>query len=293
MADDSAYEDISHLIEGAVDTHMHTAPGAFPRQDTDFSAARKAKDHGMRAIVTKSHHFETASRAWNVRDELDFTMLGGITLNEWVGGLNPHAVDGLANFDGDVVWMPTITAKNHLENAEVQMFEPEEAEKSGITVLDDDGELTPETHDVLERIAEHGFVIGLSHLSPTEAIELVEAATNYGVEEFLVQHPFAKFLDYSIDEMRTITDLGATLEFHYICTSEMMGNAATIDDYVEAVNAVGPENAVMATDGGATANPPAMEQFQRFVHDMIGAGVSEDDVEMMVKDNPYRILDLD
>ena len=293
MGDDSEFEDISHLIEGAVDTHMHTAPGAFPRQDTDFSAARKARDHGMRAIVTKSHHFETAARAQNVRDELDFTMLGGITLNEWVGGLNPHAVDGLANFDGDVVWMPTITARNHLENAEVQMFEPEEAEKTGITVLDEDGELTPETHDVLERIGDHGFVIGLSHLSPTEAIELVDAATDYGVEEFLVQHPFAKFLDYSIDEMQTITDLGATLEFHYICISEMMGHAATIDDYVEAVDAVGPENAVMATDGGATANPPAMEQLQRFVRDMLDAGVSEDDVETMVKDNPYRIFDLD
>lgn len=293
MADESNDGDVSHLVAGAVDTHMHTAPGAFPRHDTDFSAARNARDHDMRAIVTKNHHFETASRAKNVRNELEFTVLGGVTLNEWVGGLNPHAVDGLANFDGDVVWMPTITARNHLENADVQMFEPEEAEKSGITVLDDDGDLTRETHDVLERIAEHGFVIGLSHLSPTEAIVLVDAATDYGVEEFLVQHPYAKFLDYSLDEMQTIADLGATLEFHYICTSEMMGNAATIDDYVAAVDAVGPENAVMATDGGATANPPAMEQFQRFIRGMLDAGVPEDEVETMVADNPKRIFDLD
>ncbi|RBI59665.1 hypothetical protein DMJ13_21240 [halophilic archaeon] len=284
---------VKHLVEGAVDTHMHTAPGAFPRQDTDFSAARKARQHGMRAIVTKNHHYETASRAQNVRDELGFDLLGGITLNEWVGGLNHHAVDGLAKFDGDIVWMPSITARNHLENADVQMFESEEEEKAGLTVLDDDGSLTDPALDVVDSIAEHGFVIGLSHLSAEEGIALVDEATDRGVEEFLVQHPHANFLNYSAEQMRTITDLGATLEFHYICTSEMMGNAATIDDYIAAVDAVGPENAVMATDGGATANPPAMEQFKRFIRDMLDAGLTENEIETMVKDNPRRIFDLD
>lgn len=291
--DESNLQSIDHLVSGAVDTHMHTAPGAFPRHDTDFSAARKAQQHDMRAIVTKNHHFETASRAKNVRDEVGFTVLGGITLNEWVGGLNSHAVDGVANFDADIVWMPSITARNHLENADVQMFEAEEKEKAGLSVLDDNGELTSETLAVLDRIAEHGFVIGLSHLSPDEAIALVDEATDRGVEEFLVQHPHANFLNYTHDQMRTITDLGATLEFHYICTTEMMGNAATVEDYVAAVDAVGPENAVMATDGGATANPPAIEQFKRFIRDMLDAGVSESDVETMVKDNPKRIFDLD
>lgn len=289
----SDLQSIDHLVADAVDTHMHTAPGAFPRHDTDFSAARKAQQHGMRAIVAKNHHFETASRAKIARDELGFDILGGITLNEWVGGMNPRAIDGVANFDADIVWMPTITAANHLENAAVQMFEAEEEEKGGISVLDDDGELTESTLDVLDRIADHGFVIGLSHLSPEEAIALVGEATDRGVEEFLVQHPHANFLNYSLDQMRTITNLGATLEFHYICTTEMMGNAATIDDYVAAVDAVGPSNAVMATDGGATANPPAVEQFKRFIREMLDAGIPEDDIETMVKANPKRIFDLE
>lgn len=286
-------ESIDHLVSGAVDTHMHTGPGAFPRHDTDFSAARKAQQHEMRAIVTKNHHFETASRAKIVRDELGFDVLGGITLNEWVGGMNPYAVDGVANFDAAIIWMPTITATNHLENASVQMFEAEEEEKGGISVLGADGELTEATLDVLDRIAKYDFVIGLSHLSPEAAIALVDEATDRGVEEFLVQHPHANFLNYSLDQMRRITDLGATLEFHYICTTEMMGSAATVDDYVAAIDTVGPENAVLATDGGATANPPAMEQFKRFIRAMLKAGVDEAAVETMIKENPKRIFDLD
>jgi hypothetical protein len=284
---------IDHIVEGAIDTHMHTAPGAFPRHDTDFSAARKAQNEGMRAFVTKNHHFETASRAKNVRAEVGFTTLGGITLNEWVGGLNHHAIDGLAHFDPDVVWMPSITATNHLENAAVQMFENEEGEKSGISVLDEGNELTDETIRVLDAIGEQDLVIGLSHLSPEEAIALTDEATDRGVEEFLVQHPHANFLNYTHDQMQTITDLGATLEFHYICTTEMMGNAAAVEDFVSAVDAVGPENAVLATDGGATANPPAIEQFKRFIRDMLDAGVSETDIETMVKKTPRRVLGLD
>lgn len=286
-------ESIAHLLEGAVDTHMHTAPGAFPRHDTDFLAARKAKQHGMRAIVTKNHHFETASRAKMVREETGFDIRGGITLNEWVGGLNPTALDGVAKFDADIVWMPSITSAHHLANADMQMFKSEEGGKAGITVLDENGELTEDALAVIDRIAEHGFVVGLSHLGPAEAISFTAEAVDQGVDEFLVQHPHANFLDYSPDQMRTITDLGATLEFHYICTSEMMGNAATIDDYVKAIDVVGPENIVMATDGGATANPPAVEQFKRFILDIVDAGVPKDDVETMVKDNPKRIFNLD
>lgn len=289
----SDFQSIDHLVTGAVDTHMHTAPGAFPRHDTDFSAARKAQQEGMRAIVTKNHHFETASRAKIARDELGFDIFGGVTLNEWVGGLNSHATDGVANFDADIVWMPSITARNHLENADVTMFESEEEEKSGLTVLDEDGDLNADAAAVLDSIAEHGFVIGLSHLSPEEAITLVNEATDRGIEEFLVQHPHANFLNYTESQMQTITDLGATLEFHYICTTEMMGNAATIDDYVAAVDAVGPENAVMATDGGATANPPAMEQFKRFIREMLDAGISDNEIETMIKENPKRIFNLD
>jgi hypothetical protein len=287
------FESIDYLIEGAVDTHIHTAPDAFQRHDTDFSAARKAQQHGMRAIVTKNHHFETVSRSWMARQETGFDILGGITLNEWVGGMNPTAVDGVANFDADIVWMPSITSAHHLAHAEMQMFEGEEKERTGITVLDDDGELTEDALAVIDRIAEHGFVVGLAHLSPSEAITLTEEAVDRGVEELLVQHPHANFLNYSHEEMRTITDLGATLEFHYICTTRMMGNAATVDDYVAAIDAVGSENAVMATDGGATANPPAVEQLKRFIRAILDAGVPEGDIETMVKDNPRRIFNLD
>lgn len=292
-ADDSA---VDRLLEGAVDIHMHTAPDAAERLDTDFSAARKARDNGLRAIAIKTHHFETGSRATTATAETGFDVFGGVTLNEWVGGLNPMAVGGAAAHGATIVWLPTITAAHHLRHGEFPSHLATSAptgESPGISLVDEDDALSDDTLAVIDRIAEHDLVPGTSHVSPAEAIAFVEEAADRGVSEFLVQHPHMGFLDYSHDQMRTITDLGATLELHWACTTPMLDECASVPDFVTAVDAVGPENVVMATDGGATGNPPSMEMFRQFVAGMLDAEVPEGDIETMIRDNPRRILGLD
>ncbi len=292
-ADDPA---VDRLLDGAVDTHMHTAPDAAERRDSDFAAARKARDNGMRGIAIKTHHFETAARAGMATAETGFDVVGGVTLNEWVGGMNTMAVDGAAAHDATIVWLPTITAAHHLSAGEFPSHLATSAptgESPGVSLVDDEGELTDDTLAVVDRIAAHDLVPGTSHVSPAEAIAFVEAAADRGVSECLVQHPHMGFLDYSHRQMREITELGATLELHWACTTPMLDECASVEDFVAAVEAVGPENVVMATDGGATGNPPAMEMFRQFIAAMLDAGVTEADVETMVRDNPRRILDLD
>ena len=289
---DPYVDEIAHLLEGAVDSHMHTAPDTFARHDTDFSAARRARDRDMRAIVIKTHHFETASRAWMAREETGFDVLGGITLNDWVGGLNPTAIDGLAHFDPSVVWLPTISAANHLRGANIEEFKAEEG-TAGIEFLDDDGELRPQVVDVLERIAAHDLVLATGHVSTAEAFAVVEAGRDLGIEEFVVTHPFADFLQYGIDEMARMADLGATLEFLYVTTTPRMGEAATVADMAAAIDEIGAEHAIVATDAGSTENEPAIEMLMRFVHELLDEGVSEGDVATMIRDNPRRVFSLD
>jgi predicted TIM-barrel fold metal-dependent hydrolase len=300
MADETT---VKQLLDGAVDTHMHTRPDVFDRHESDFEAARAAKDAGMRAIGIKSHHFETGSRAQLVNEELpsgaDFDVIGGITLNEWVGGLNARAVDGAANLGADIVWMPTITARYHVENwgylphLEDQAATSDDGGPAGITVFDDDGDLSQDTLDVLDAIADNDLVLALSHLSPEESFAVVREGRERGVEDYMLTHPHAAFLDYSHDEMREMADLGVTLEIHYAFTTELTGPAATIDDFAETVDEVGPEHIVMATDGGAVENPTAMAMFEAFVTEMLDAGVPENDIATMVKTNPRELFDLD
>lgn len=292
---DPTESDVAHLLSGAVDTHIHTGPDAFERHDTDLEVARKARDHDMDAVLIKSHHFETGSRAQIASQETGFNVLGGITLNEWAGGLNPWAVDGAAQLGVDLVWMPTLTAKNHIERGFVPHLDsetPRGNEAEGISVLED-GDLLEDALVVLDRVAANDMALSLGHLSPREGIALAEAAVERDVREILCIHPHAAFLEYSLDQLETLVDMGAVVELHWAMTTEMMDEVASVEDFIAVKDRVGPENVIMATDGGSMLNPPAMEMYTQFNRAMLEAGVPESEIKQMNERTPKRVYQLD
>lgn len=288
--------DVTELLTGSVDTHVHTAPDAFDRHGSDFDIARRARAAGMVGLVIKSHHFETGSRAQLVTEETGMRVLGGITLNTWVGGLNPTAVDGAAALGARIVWMPTITARNHMQGGSVPHLDAGTSDHergSGITVLDDDGSLTAAAIAVLDRIAANDLILALGHLSPAEAIPLATKAADRGVTEIICHHPFAGFLDYSIDQLAHLVDLGATIEFHYGTTTPMMGSSTTVSEQVDAARVVGPEHVILASDGGSRVIPPPLDLFTDFIEEFLDAGVPKEDIRNMVSDTPKRVFRID
>jgi hypothetical protein len=65
--------------------------------------------------VLKSHYVSTAERAAVVNEALggEVRVLGALTLNAWVGGMNPLAVEIAARERARILWMPTLDALNH------------------------------------------------------------------------------------------------------------------------------------------------------------------------------------
>jgi Family of unknown function (DUF6282) len=80
------------LLEGAVDTHVHSAPDLVPRKLDDLEVARQARGRGMAAVVLKNHFFTTALRAALVEAQVPgIRVIGSIVLNQAMGGINPQA----------------------------------------------------------------------------------------------------------------------------------------------------------------------------------------------------------
>ncbi len=103
------------LIQGAIDIHAHTHPALFPRPSDDVDLARMAREMGMRAVVLKDHHMGTSARAYHAHKAVPgIRVVGGVVLNTYLGGLNPYAVEAEVRYGGRIVWMPTVTAANHL-----------------------------------------------------------------------------------------------------------------------------------------------------------------------------------
>jgi hypothetical protein len=102
-------------LKGVVDIHVHFAPDVVSRSIDAVDGARIAKENGMRAIVIKNHYEATSGEAYLVRKAVPgIEVFGGIALNLSVGGMNPAAVERMAQMTGKygrIVWMDSIDSE--------------------------------------------------------------------------------------------------------------------------------------------------------------------------------------
>src|ERR687893_2396954 len=110
-------ERVDDLLIGAIDPHVHSGPSIAARSLDHLELAREASKAGFAAVVTKDHDYSgvmTAALIAKHFPELTTKVYSGIVLNNVVGGLNPYAVEHTAAMGGKIVWLPTLTAANHM-----------------------------------------------------------------------------------------------------------------------------------------------------------------------------------
>ena len=287
-------DDVSVLLRDSIDIHMHTAPDVHPRSVDDVEAAMQAKAAGMKAILIKSHHTNTSDRAQVASKVAGFPVFGAISLNHAVGGLNYHAVIAALEMGAKEVWMPTINSVPFLKDAQsvpaLAKAIPEGTK--GITILNEKGELVPELHRIIELIAKHDIALGTGHISQSEAKRLVNEAVRAGVKKILLTHPTIHFLGYSKEEMRDFAKLGVLIEHDYVICTKQVRNPVPPEALAKVIRFVGPENCIMATDGGQKINPPPLEMFREFISGMLENGITKEEVRVMTAENPARALGL-
>jgi hypothetical protein len=284
-------------IEGAIDFHVHSAPDVFGRSIDDIDVARAAAREGMRAIVLKNHVTNTADRAALVSKEVPgIEVFGGIVLNQAVGGINPAAVEWMyrmAGGRGKVVWMPTFDADHHLKTFK---------EKGEGIKAAKDGKILPETEAVLKVIARENLVLQTGHLSPEETLLVIKSAKDLGVKNMVVTHAMADVPGLSMEHMKQAAAMGAFMELDFL--NHLMGPHAhmgwmqhwkqvSIADMAKAIKAIGAPHFILATDLGQTGNPIHPDGYKLLVAGLQKEGVTQGELELMMKKNPAKLLGLD
>ncbi len=281
------------LLEGAIDVHIHAAPDLVPRILNDADLARQAQAHGMGAIVIKSHFESTASRAQLATLATGFPVYGGLALNHAVGGLNPEAVEYALKMGAKIIWLPTIHAAWFLQNRDqVSMLSQVLGETvEGISLIDSGGRLLEKIEPILDLIAQHDGILATGHVSVREALLTVQAAAARGVRRVLVTHPISSFVGYSVEEMKEILALGASyVEIVFNDTTRVVEFPVPPSVLADTIRQVGPQQCIMATDSGQWRNPVPVQQMAIFIQEMLLHGFSEQELHLMVRDNPARLL---
>lgn len=282
------------LMKGVIDMHVHTNPDLRLRAYDDFELMEAGIRVGARAIVIKTHQGTTMDRAYlcNRHNQIvhggtnNFTMFGGITMNQVVGGINPRAVETALKLGAKVVWLPTQSARNHLQKMK------QDVSKCVDVVCD--GKIVPELKTVLELVRDHDAVLGTAHVSPEEAFIVVEAARNLGVKKIVVTHPEWWIVGMSHeDQMRIVKDYDVILER---CYAQNMGGGkykSNLPDNLEIIREVGYEHVMVDTDGGQTENPHWELALAEYMQYLLDHGVPEEHVRYMTHTIPASLLGIE
>ena len=285
------------LVRGGYDMHVHIAPDVVERKISDVALAARCAELGLAGFQLKSHYTSTAERARAVAEVSGgVRVLGAITLNRAVGGLNALAVEIAAREGARTVWFPTVNSEN--EQHEVHpappgarmpvwvAFELEliEAGHGGdpVAVVDRDGALVPAARAVLDVIARHDMVLATGHLSRDEIFTLVDGAVAAGVRHIVVTHPEFPSQQISIADQVELAARGALLER---CFTTPHTGKAPWELICRASREVGPQHTVWSSDLGQVFNPPVEDGLALMADQFLSAGFSDEEVITMAVTN--------
>jgi hypothetical protein len=289
------------LVRGAYDLHLHLDPDVFRRKTTDLELARRFRELGMAGFVLKSHYVPTAERAAVVRAaEPGVDVIGSITLNRAVGGLNPIAVEVAARVGCGFVWMPTFDSYNEPAGREepapgailppwARMQHELRAQGIGsdpIAVVGLDGEVVPELRRVLAIVAAHGMVLATGHLSRDEIFSVVAAAQEEGVGRIVITHPEFTSQRLKPGDQAELGNRGCYLER---CFNTPFTGKCTWEEMFANIRAAGVERSVVTTDLGQIDNPQPEDGLPLMVDRLLEAGFTEREVRTMVVENTIAL----
>ena len=288
------------LVRGAYDLHVHIGPDVPKRVIDDLSLAVRCRELGLAGFALKSHYTSTAERARVVSAvHPDVRVVGTLTLNRAVGGMNPVAVEIAAREGARIVWMPTFDSAAETagrvepkpgQHVPIWAKLQHELRALGIGVepvlVRDENGILPETRQVLEAIARHGLVLATGHLGRDDAFAVVDAAFDAGVETVVVTHPEFPSQSFSIEEQVALVERGCIVER---CLSTPLSGKTTWEHVFDGIRAVGLENNFFSSDFGNPDYPAVEDGLAMWADALLGAGFGEDEIKGMIVDGSRKV----
>ncbi|MCC6446359.1 MAG: hypothetical protein IT210_23265 [Armatimonadetes bacterium] len=302
-------QELDELVRESIDMHVHTGPDILPRKYTvhDLVEDQKGK---IRGAALKVHSFPSIPEiiAEQENNKNDMALVGGITLNYFMGGFNPSAIYASSVMSGKypiLVWFPTVHAKNHLmHNKSPYEIPPEwvgdpnfkprlKKELKAISVMDWNDELFDKCIKVLDTIQQTGSIMGTGHLSSKEAEVLTLEGLKRGIK-VIVTHPDQRDIAMPLDTQIRLALRGAYIEYCYIMWLDRDNpEDYPLDEMAHRIKAVGPEHCILSSDCGQLRNPSPSECLREFVRLLEKEGLTRSDFEQMLIHNPRKLIGMD
>jgi hypothetical protein len=300
-------------LTDAIDVHAH-ARGHD--EEEPLHAAQEASRAGMKAILFKSispgRPWEVARRVqedvdrWAERENLRPVKC----LSAWVVGIPLKPIDFTeikAAVEGGILgmWMPPVTSAWSIYRLggrgvwfdEARRYDDpvapvawEQALKTGMYVLDDDGRLLPAIRDTVRLCADHGVALSFGHLSPQEMDALAEETGAIGYRRAFIDHPFSEVFELDVPKMKRWADAGVRFALTWDELSPLLG--VDTQDMVAAIRAIGPEHFMLSSDAGIPLLPQTVEAYRLLAAMLRAYGMTEVEMRQLMTGSAKELLTL-
>ena len=280
---------IDGIWKGSVDMHIHPGPDALAERPLDSGRIAVLADQaGMAGIVLKSFSYPTASDAYIIQKNMveNVAVCGSVVIGYTTTGGLKHAAETIrvnAEIGAKVVWFPAMDAKwcrDYLKR------------EGGIWILKEDGTLKPEVYDILKVIKEYDMVVCSGHMSYAESTKMFDAAIELGITKMVATHPLAELSRFTLDQIQELADKGVYIEHVYGTLMPRLGNMDP-SDYVDCIKKIGAERPILGTDLSQVWDVDPATGMRLFIAMMIQFGCTPEEVELMAKKNPAKLLGLE
>jgi Family of unknown function (DUF6282) len=307
---------------GIVDTHYHVGPELIVRRYDVKTLADAATPFGA-TLVLKNHTYPTTPLASLARARFGARFLGGVVLNQYVGGLNPQAIEGarsgnradVGNSADDstpiVVWMPTVHAYSHMR-VHGFSFDPRwsgccmhtnldshsgraraSTAEEPVIVFDESGQPAPKLIATLEAMVRNRCILATGHLHANEVMRLVPLALEMGIHRVVLTHPHYPSIQLPDEAQKTLARRSEVFIEH--CFAVHTQDGVPLRTYAEAIRITGPEQVLLSTDFGQLSSDPFPDGTIRYaaeLGELIKGTVSRSDFVAMFSSNGRRALGL-
>jgi hypothetical protein len=291
-------QDVTELLEGAIDCHAHGGSDPIDRLLLEDEIAIDYSRVRMRAVVFKTWYTPSASRIPLVKKYLDrwsqengiraVEIFGGVTLNASVGGINPNAVKRCLRFPGfKYVWMPMVDSYHH------RRLVYDDWSGAGIRLLDDNGKVLPELTEVLKIAADNDLVVASGHYPYIDTKAMIEEAKRVGVKRLEIIHPAHIHSKTLISEMKEAAREGVKLMLSGLGTTAFPLHETGPVYAVRMIREVGPDHIVYGSDYGQIHNPSHLVGTEWTIRLLLAYGATKEEIKKVMQTTPAKHLGLE
>lgn len=284
---------IKKYIRKSYDLHFHIGPEIIPRKFNNLLDLDKSEINKIRGIALKNHFYPTTPLVYQFSNKLKLDYIGGLVLNNFVGGLNAESIyaSALISKKPIIVWLPTINAENFLKNSEFEI--PGEWVNKINFITRKSSQIKPvkllenKVIQVLQTIKNCKSILATSHISAKETINIVDLAIKLNIKKIIITHPIYQRIDMKIEDQINLSKKGCLIE---LCYSMYSIDKISIQKIAYQIKKIGPKNIILSSDVGQKFSPTPSEALFKFAKLLLKSGINIDMLFQMLVTNSNKLV---